>query len=104
MWRHAERRKNKPCWQPQKPHNQVKYHKKFFMFTYPYSHIHIFLICGFNGHKMTNCPKFVEMQKMFHGKFVVIAKVQSIVETQIVIADVNVVDVNVTTRSKVIKE
>jgi hypothetical protein len=53
---------------------------------------------------MTNCPKFVKMQKMFHGKFVVIAKVQSIVETQIVIADVNVVDVNVTTRSKVIKE
>ncbi len=53
---------------------------------------------------MANCPKFVEMQKMFHGNFVVIAKVQPIVETQIVIADVNVVDVNVTTRSKVIKE
>jgi hypothetical protein len=31
-------------------------------------------ICGLNGHKMTNCPKFAEMQKMFHGKFVAIAK------------------------------
>jgi hypothetical protein len=26
---------------------------------------HIF---GLNGHKMIDCPKFVEMQKMFHGK------------------------------------
>ncbi len=42
---------------------------------------------------MTNCPKFVEMQKMFHGKVVTITKVQPIVETQIVIIDVNVVDV-----------
>jgi predicted HTH transcriptional regulator len=50
----------------------------------------------FNGHKMTNCPKFVEMQKMFHGKVVTITKVQPIVETQIVIINVNVVDVNVT--------
>jgi hypothetical protein len=32
-------------------------------------------ICGLNGHKMTNCPKFVEMQKMFHGKFVAIIEV-----------------------------
>jgi hypothetical protein len=62
---------------------------------------HIF---GLNGLKMTYYPKFVEMQKMFHGKFVIIAKVQLIVETQTVIVDVNVVDVNVTTRSKVIEE
>jgi hypothetical protein len=41
---------------------------------------------------------------MFHGKFVIIAKVQPIIKTQTVIADVNVVDVNVTTRSKVTKE
>ncbi len=34
----------------------------------------------------------------------VVAKVQPIVETQIIIADVNVVDINVTTRSKVIEE
>jgi hypothetical protein len=39
---------------------------------------------------------------MFHGKFVIITEVQPVIETQIVIADVNVVDVNVTTRSKVI--
>jgi hypothetical protein len=41
---------------------------------------------------------------MFHGKFMTIAEVQLVVETQIVIADVNVVDVNVTTTSKVTKE
>jgi hypothetical protein len=61
-------------------------------------------ICGLNGHKMTNCAKFVEMQKMFHGKFVVVAKVKLLVETQTIITNVNVVDVNVTTRSKVAEE
>ncbi len=45
---------------------------------------------------MTDCPKFAKMQKMFHGKFVIVAEVQPIIETQIAIADVNVVDVNVT--------
>jgi hypothetical protein len=33
-----------------------------------------------------------------------IAELQPVVETQIIIADVNVVDANVTTRSKVIEE
>ncbi len=33
-----------------------------------------------------------------------VAKVQPIVKTQTIIVDVNVLDVNVTTRSKVIKE
>jgi hypothetical protein len=60
-------------------------------------------ICGFNGHKMRNCPKFTEMQKMFHGKSMVVAKVQTIVETQTITTYVNVVDVNVTT-SKITKE
>jgi len=32
-------------------------------------------ICGLNGHKMTNCSKFAKMQKMFHGKYVVIREV-----------------------------
>ncbi len=41
---------------------------------------------------------------MFHGKFVVVAKVQLVAETQIVITNVNVVDVNITTRSKVIEK
>jgi alpha-acetolactate decarboxylase len=58
-------------------------------------------ICGLNGHKKTYCA---EMQKMFHGKYVVVAKVQPIIEPQTITADVNVVDVNVTTRSKVTKE
>jgi len=50
---------------------------------------------------MTDCPKFVEMQKMFHGNSMTIAKVQFVAKTQIVIADVNVVDINVTITSKV---
>jgi hypothetical protein len=41
---------------------------------------------------------------MFHGKFVTVIKVQVVVETQTFIANVNVVDVNVTTRSKVIEK
>jgi hypothetical protein len=53
---------------------------------------------------MTNCPKFIEMQKMFHWKSMVIIKVQPVVETQEVIINVNVVDVDVTTRSKVTEE
>jgi hypothetical protein len=27
---------------------------------------------------MTNCPKFIEMQKMFHGKFLIVAKFHNI--------------------------
>ncbi len=50
---------------------------------------------------MMNCPKFVEIYKMFHGKSVIGSEVQPIAKTQIVITNVNVVDVNVTTRSKV---
>jgi hypothetical protein len=32
-------------------------------------------IYGLNGHKMTNCLKFVKMQKMFHKKFMVVVEV-----------------------------
>jgi len=53
---------------------------------------------------MIDYPKFAEMQKMFHGKSVTVVEVQLVAKTQIVIVDVNVVDVNVTTRSKVIEE
>jgi len=53
---------------------------------------------------MTNCQKFIEMQKMFHGKFVTIVEAQLVVKTQTIITYVNVVDVNVTTRSKTTKE
>jgi hypothetical protein len=41
---------------------------------------------------------------MFHGKSMAVAEVQHVVETQTIITNVNVVDVNVTTRSKVIEE
>jgi hypothetical protein len=61
-------------------------------------------VCGFNGHYMTNCPKFIKMHKMFHGKSVIITWVQPVVETQIVTVYVNVVHVNVTTRSKITEE
>jgi hypothetical protein len=61
-------------------------------------------ICGLNGHKMTYCPKFVEMHKMFHGKSMTIAEVQPVTKTQKIIVDVNVVDVNVATRSKATEE
>ncbi len=30
---------------------------------------------------MTDCPKFVEMHKMFHGKSMILVEVQPIVET-----------------------
>jgi len=60
--------------------------------------------CGLNRHKMIDYPKFAEMQKMFHGKSMTVVEVQLVAKTQIVVVDVNVVDVNVTTRSKVIEE
>jgi hypothetical protein len=41
---------------------------------------------------------------MFHGKSVTITKVQPITKTQTITIDVNVVNVNVTTRSKAIEE
>jgi hypothetical protein len=40
------------------------------------------------------------MQKMFHGKFTSIVEIQPIAKTQTITIDVNVVNVNVTTRSK----
>ncbi len=39
-------------------------------------------ICGLNGHKMIDYPKFTKMQKMFHGKSMTIVEVQPIVEAQ----------------------
>ncbi len=41
---------------------------------------------------------------MFHGKFMIVAEIQHVAETQIITTNVNVVDVNVTIRSKVIEE
>jgi hypothetical protein len=45
-------------------------------------------IYGLNGHKMTDCPKFTEMQKMFHGKFVTRAEVRHVAKRQTIIANV----------------
>jgi len=53
---------------------------------------------------MIDFPKFAEMQKMFHEKSMIIGEVQPVVKTQIVIADVNVVDINLTIRSKITKK
>jgi len=39
-------------------------------------------ICGLNGHKMIECPKFTNMQKVFYGKSMTIIEVQPNVETQ----------------------
>ncbi len=61
-------------------------------------------ICGLNGHKMIDCRKFAKMYKMFHGKYVVVIEVQLVAQTQTITTNVNVVDVNVTTRSKVTEE
>jgi hypothetical protein len=41
---------------------------------------------------------------MFHGKYVTITKVHPIAKIQTITIDVNVVDVNVTLRSKAIEE
>ncbi len=41
---------------------------------------------------------------MFHEKFVTIVEVQHVAEIQIIITNVNVLDVNVTTKSKAIEE
>jgi hypothetical protein len=57
-----------------------------------------------NGNIITYCPKFVKIQKMFHGKFVIVAEVQLLIKIKTIIGNVNVVDVNVTTRSKATKK
>jgi hypothetical protein len=41
---------------------------------------------------------------MFHGKFMTVVKVKPIAEVKIITANVNVVDVNVITRSRAIEE
>ncbi len=53
---------------------------------------------------MTNCPKFIEMQKILKGKSMTLVEVQPIAKAQTININVNVVDVNVTTRSKAIEE
>jgi hypothetical protein len=47
---------------------------------------------------MTDCPKFADVQKMFQGKNASISNGKVVVT-----ANLNVVDVNVLTRRKIIK-
>jgi hypothetical protein len=61
-------------------------------------------ICGLNGHKITNCPKFVEMQKMFQGKNASNLDKKMASKVNIIIVNVNVIDVNVAIRSRITKE
>jgi hypothetical protein len=53
---------------------------------------------------MKDYPKFFKIHKMFHGKFVTVTEVQLVIKTQTIITNVNVMDVNVTTRSKATEE
>jgi hypothetical protein len=46
-------------------------------------------ICGLNGHKITDCPKFVEMQKMFQGKNAPNTNGKSIVNVKIITTIMN---------------
>ncbi len=58
-------------------------------------------IYGLNGHKMMDCAK---MQKMFQGKNASSSEGKTIAEIKTIIANVNVVDVNVATISKIIED
>jgi hypothetical protein len=53
---------------------------------------------------MMDCPKFVEMQKMFKGKIASSLDGKTIVEVKTIIMNMNVIDVNVATRSKIIED
>ncbi len=64
----CRKKKSKPWWVTTKASQPSQKPQKTFSYA-----CHI---CGLNGHIMKDCPKFVEMQKMFHGKFVTIAEVQ----------------------------
>jgi hypothetical protein len=53
---------------------------------------------------MTNCPEFAKMQKMFQGKNASNLQGKAIDKVKIVTTNVNVIDVNVATRSRIIKK
>jgi hypothetical protein len=61
-------------------------------------------IYGLNGHKMMDCPKFANMQKMFQRKNASNSEGKAIVEVETINANVNSIDVNVTTRSRIIEK
>jgi hypothetical protein len=53
---------------------------------------------------MTNCPKFGKMQKMFQRKNAPSLNGKVVVDVKIITTYINVVDVNVDTRSIIINE
>jgi len=60
-------------------------------------------IYGLNGHKMTNYPKFAKMQKMFQGKNASNLEGKAVAEVKTITTNVNVINVNVATRSRITK-
>jgi hypothetical protein len=56
-------------------------------------------IYGLNGHKIINCPKFVEILKMFQGENASSAEGKVIVEVKTIITNVNVA-----TRNRITKD
>lgn len=61
-------------------------------------------ICGIVGHKLTNCPRFGEMQSMFKGKRGQSIKFKLIAKAKMVTTLVKMVDVNATIRNKTSEE
>jgi hypothetical protein len=53
---------------------------------------------------MIDCPKFGKMQKMFQGKNASSLKGKVVIKVKTITINVNVVDVNVVTRSRITKD
>jgi hypothetical protein len=58
-------------------------------------------ICGIVGHKLMNYPRFGEMQNMLKDKGGQSTKFKPVIEVKMFTTSINMVDVNVTTRSKI---
>jgi hypothetical protein len=61
-------------------------------------------VCGIMGHKLTNYPRFGEMQNMFKDKGGQTLESKPLIEVKAIIASINMVDVNVTIRNKTNEE
>jgi hypothetical protein len=62
-------------------------------------------ICGDNGHKIIDCPKYNDMQNMFKNKKMKPIDKQVVEEPKVSNPSVHMVDVNMAiTRSKIIEE
>jgi hypothetical protein len=53
---------------------------------------------------MMDCPKFVEMQKMFQGENASSLNMKIVAKVKTITTDMNVVNVNVAIRSKIIED